>query len=108
MQPEANELRAAIENRGAALPGTRHSMHGAPGRKLYLPQLVRETPEEPWLPEQEEHEEHDEQEQCPSQMESTLALGGKNSSVGKSMRLNMSQGLSDVEPVHSFSGIQKS
>ena len=34
--------------------------------------------------------------------------GGKNSSVGKSMRLNMSQGLSDVEPVHSFSGMQKS
>lgn len=34
-------------------------------------------------------------------------LGGKNSSVGNSIRRNISQGLSEVV-VHSFSGIQKS
>ena len=101
-------LRAAIENGGATLPGVRHSRCGVRRQRVYLPQPVRETVEEFWLPEQEEQEEHDEQEQCPSQTGSTLAFGGKNSSVGKSMRLNISQGLSDVEPVHSFSGMQKS
>mgnify|MGYP000650533370 CR=1 FL=1 len=36
-----------------------------------------------------------------------VTLGGKNSLVGKSIRLNSSQGLS-LEVMHSFSGIQKS
>lgn len=37
----------------------------------------------------------------------SVTFGGKNSSVGKSSRLNISHGLSD-EVVHSFSGMQKS
>ena len=37
----------------------------------------------------------------------SVALGGKNSLVGKSMLRNSSQGLS-LEATHSFSGMQKS
>ena len=37
----------------------------------------------------------------------SVALGGKNWSVGKSMRRNSSQGLS-LEATHSYSGTQKS
>ena len=42
------------------------------------------------------------------QMASPLAFGGKNSLVGNSMRLNISQGLSVEAQAHSFSGMQKS
>ena len=37
-----------------------------------------------------------------------LMSGGKNSSTGNRMRLNSSQGEASVEPIHSFSGMQKS
>ena len=40
------------------------------------------------------------------QMASPLAFGGKNSLVGNSMRLNISQGLSVEAQAHSFSGMQ--
>jgi len=43
----------------------------------------------------------------PSSPFRSVTFGGKNSSVGKSILLNTSQGLSEVL-THSFSGMQKS
>ena len=86
-------LRAAIENGGCRSAWVRHSRCGVRRQRVYLPQPVRETVEEFWLPEQEEQEEHDEQEQCPSQTGVHARLRREEFVGGKSMRLTISQGL---------------